>query len=113
MVRRAGGVDVMAEAGTHSRQYTARDVKDSHPDIVIFAPCGYDLARSANEGERLLDSPEWEWLRDRRSWAMDGNALTSRPGPRLCIGVEVMARIFNPQLFGPVAVTSARSLTPA
>ncbi|MEO7965371.1 MAG: ABC transporter substrate-binding protein [Gemmatimonadaceae bacterium] len=111
MVRRAGGVDIMAEGGTHSRQCTVDELRAANPDVVIVAACGYDLARSANEGTRLLEVPTWKWLGARRVWALDGNALTSRPGPRLCIGVEALARIFHPSFFSAVDASFARALT--
>jgi iron complex transport system substrate-binding protein len=31
---------------------------------------------------------------------VDANALVSRPAPRLVDGVETMARLFHPALFG-------------
>jgi iron complex transport system substrate-binding protein len=69
---------------------------------VIVAPCGYGVERAAQEARRLLALDAWELPATRSVWALDGNALTSRPGPRVVDGIEVMARIFNPSLFDPV-----------
>jgi iron complex transport system substrate-binding protein len=107
MVHRAGGVDVLAEAGEHSRQRDARDVREASPDIVVVAPCGQSLERAAVEAITLLDRPEWNWARERVVWAMDANAFVSRPGPRLVRGVEAFARMFHPLLFSAPARTSA------
>jgi iron complex transport system substrate-binding protein len=99
MVRRAGGLDVLAVAGEHSRVVTLERVAAAQPDITLVAPCGYTLERSIDEANRLAVRPEWSFLRNSAVWALDANALTSRPGPRLVDGIEVMARIFNPGLF--------------
>ena len=102
MVRRAGGIDAVATPGEHSRSRTVRELQDAGPEILIFAPCGFDMARSTAEARCTLERPEWEWARPLPCFAIDGNAFTSRPGPRLVDGVEIFARIFNPRLFSPL-----------
>ena len=99
MVRRAGGVDVLATPGAHSVKITAEQVRAADPDVLVIAPCGYDLARAVEEAATLLAREEWGWARDRRVYAIDANAYTSRPGPRLVDGVEILARCFNEALF--------------
>jgi iron complex transport system substrate-binding protein len=113
MVKRAGGIDVLAVPGEHSVVKTLQQVRDAEPDVLLIAPCGYDLPRSVTEAERLLARPEWHWARERRVFALDANAFASRPGPRLVDGIEVMARLFNPQCFTPVDATFARAITDA
>jgi iron complex transport system substrate-binding protein len=62
------------------------------PDIVLIAPCGYDVHRAA----RVARDMSWGIT----TWAVDANSLLSRPGPRLIDGVETLASIFHPALFG-------------
>jgi len=111
LVRRAGGVDVLASPGAHSVTVTANQVHEAEPDVLLFAPCGFDVARAEHEGRALLERPEWAWARTRDAWALDGNALTSRPGPRLADAVEVMAAIFAPGLFAPPPGRYARQIS--
>lgn len=103
MVRRAGGIDVLAQPGEHSRVVDPSAVRAASPDLLLVAPCGYPLARAMDEGRGLLARPEWAWARGLQLAALDGNALTARPGPRVVDGIEVMARLFNPALFSPLA----------
>lgn len=98
-IKRAGGVDVLGTAGTHSVTVTMEQLQAAEPEYVLIAPCGYSLAASVAEARRLLTLSEWEWLRGRQVWALDANGLVSRPGPRVVDGIETMARIFNPMLF--------------
>ena len=100
LVRRAGGVDVLAAPGAHSVRITVERVREAEPEIVIFAPCGFDVERAEREAAALLGTAEWEWARGLTCWVIDGNALTSRPGPRLAEAVEVLAGIVAPSVFG-------------
>ena len=102
MIRRAGGIDALAPDGGHSRVVTAADVAAARADVVLFAPCGYGTDRATEEARRVLAAPAWSFAAACEACALDGNALTSRPGPRLVDGIEVMARIVNPALFSPV-----------
>lgn len=112
MVRKAGGVDALATPGEHSVIVTLDQVRAADPEVIVIAPCGYDLPRSIEEGVRLLALEEWAWARERRVFAIDANAFASRPGPRLVDGVEVLARLFHPSLFTPVDAAFARPLHP-
>jgi iron complex transport system substrate-binding protein len=102
MVRRAGGVDVLAQHDAPSRTVTADEVRAADPEVIVIAPCGYDASRAERAAQELLERREWAWARDRRVWAVDANGLVSRPGPRLVDGIELFARLFNPALFSPV-----------
>lgn len=113
MVRRAGGVDVLAAPDSHSVVHTLDAVRAADPEVIVIAPCGYDLPRAVTEGERLLASDAWQWARDRRVWAIDANAFATRPGPRLVTGVEILARCFTAGLFTPMDPRQARALTGA
>lgn len=110
LVRRAGGTDVLAQPGMHSVQTDVHAVRAADPEVLLFAPCGFDLTRAAREADALLAGDDWRWARGRAAWAIDGNALTSRPGPRLVDAIESMAAIFAPTLFALPDAAYARRL---
>jgi iron complex transport system substrate-binding protein len=99
MIRRAGGQDVLAEAGAHSEVTTVDRIAAADPAILIIAPCGYTVDRAALVADDLLSRPEWQWAHARGVCALDANTLTSRPGPALVRGVEVLAAVLHPTLF--------------
>ncbi|HJR62974.1 MAG TPA: ABC transporter substrate-binding protein [Gemmatimonadaceae bacterium] len=103
MVHRAGGVEVLATAGEHSRAIALADVQAQSPELLVFAPCGYDLERATREARSVLARDEWGWARGLDVWAIDANALASRPGPRVIDGVEVLAGVMHPSVFGAPA----------
>jgi iron complex transport system substrate-binding protein len=99
MVHRAGGRDVSATVGQHATVSTAAAVAVADPEVLLIAPCGYDVARAADAAHALLARDDWAWARNRIVWALDANQLTSRPGPRLIDGIETIASILHPSLF--------------
>lgn len=91
MVTRAGGANVLGQAGKRSERTTWAAVRDERPAIVVGAPCGYDLEGSA----KLTEAIKHE-LPDTELWAVDANASFARPGPRLVDGIEALAAILHP-----------------
>ena len=102
MIAKAGGIDVIGTAGAVSKTITLAQLQASAPDLLVIAPCGYNLPRAIDEGHRLLALDDWAWAREIPVWAIDANSYASRPGPRLVEGTEILARLFNPSLFTPL-----------
>ena len=113
LVRRAGGVDALAEPGEHSRPRTVAEVEAADPQVIVVAPCGYDAGRAEAEARRLLALDAWAWARGRRVWALDGDRFTSRPSPAVARGVELLAAIAAPGLFPAPPADEARQVAPA
>ena len=110
LIRRAGGIDVLAQAGDLSRAVLAHEVQRASPDLLVVAPCGIALDRACAEARELLVRPEWSWARSLPIWALDGNALLSRGGPRLIDAIEALAKVMHPELFGAPPHVHARQL---
>ncbi|HEX4628523.1 MAG TPA: BtuF-related (seleno)protein, partial [Gemmatimonadales bacterium] len=62
------------------------------PDLVVVAPCGFDVPRARAEVAALKDRDALDLLA-RRVAVIDGNAYTSRPGPRLVDAAEMLSRL--------------------
>ena len=92
MIDAAGGEPVLAASGYRSREIAWADIGAAAPDVVLLMPCGYNLERCIDEGRGLLDRPE---LAASTVIAVDGDALFSRPGPRVVDGVELLAGILH------------------
>jgi iron complex transport system substrate-binding protein len=91
LVEAAGGTDVGASPGTHSARREWREVITLRPDLVIVMLCGFGVDRSMVELSGLADPTALEVLRSVPTWVMDGNAYTSRSGPRIVDGAELLA----------------------
>lgn len=90
MIAAAGGVDVGATAGSHSTVRDWTEVMALDPDVVLVILCGFDEARAQEELEAMPEGPAKAWLATQRVVMLDGNAYTSRPGPRLVEGIRRM-----------------------
>ena len=94
MVTAAGGTNALGDAGEKSVRVTWETVRESAPDVIVCAPCGYDLQGSAELALAAIDSGELPG--DIPVWAVDANASFARPGPRLVDGVAALAGILHP-----------------
>jgi iron complex transport system substrate-binding protein len=88
LVAAAGGHDVGARVGSHSTRREWRELSDLDPDHVIVMLCGFGIARARAELDALRDSEALDFLRTVPVSIIDGNAYTSRPGPRVVDGAD-------------------------
>lgn len=92
----AGGIDVFGTAGVHSPWITWEDLLARDPDIIIVAPCGFDLAHTIAEMHWLTDRAEFGRLKaiqNGRLYVADGNQFFNRPGPRVAETLEIIRNI--------------------
>jgi iron complex transport system substrate-binding protein len=84
----AGGEPVGPRPGVASPYGSFDEIRSLGPDVLIVAPCGFDLARTVREAEPLVQT-----LRGLapRILFLDGNAYLNRPGPRLVDAAETIA----------------------
>jgi iron complex transport system substrate-binding protein len=94
LVALAGGTDVGNAPGAPSVVRSWRALAMAAPDLVIIALCGFDAARARRECAAVTD-PDARALLSRRVEVIDGNAYTSRPGPRLVEAAELLARLIQ------------------
>jgi len=109
LIEMAGGVNLFGEPGKHSGYITWDEIVKSDPDVMVIAPCGFDIARTQSEMHWLEQRPDWTKLRavrDGRIYLADGNQYFNRPGPRLVETLEILAEILHPKLFEPAFAAS-------
>ena len=83
-------------------------MRDSAPNVIVAAPCGYHLEGAVALVQKAIDDGH---LPDGIPvWAVDANASFARPGPRLVDGVEALAGIFHPGAVQPPDPAMARRL---
>lgn len=88
LVAAAGGIDVGAEPGAHSACSSWARVSALGPQLAVVMLCGFDVTRARQELDRLESTEAAALLGSIPVWVLDGNAYTSRPGPRLVDGAE-------------------------
>ncbi len=106
MVEISGGRDALVSPGSPSPRLEMQKILDADPDILILMPCGMNVDQARAEFDSLDNLDEWHGMsafRNRRVYIVDSGALFSRSGPRLVDGLEIMANIVHPDLFGAPA----------
>ena len=98
----AGGVQTFSKPGVHSSYTPWDDLIEFDPQVIVVMPCGFDLARTIHESQRLAELPRWHDLTAVQLgevYAVDGNAYFNRSGPRLVESLELLASLINPGAF--------------
>ena len=106
LVVAGGGVPLLANGGHDSVRMEWSALSASRADVVVVAPCGYHLQRSAELARQLVDTGRLP--RGAEVWAVDADSHFVRPGPRVVEGAEVMARILHPDRMGVPGPDEAR-----
>jgi iron complex transport system substrate-binding protein len=111
MVTAAGGTEVAGMSGEPSYRLRWTDVAGLEPDVVVLAPCGFDLDRTLSEVVTLDLSASLLGTTARqesRVFAVDANSYFSRPSPRLVDGVELLAYLVHPEAYSDPGIPWSR-----
>ena len=97
---RASGARILT--GQPSRRVSIDKIMEFNPDKIILMPCGFDINRTSKEAKALENNDKWKSLqavRRNEVYAVNANAYFSKPGPRIVVGLEILAKIINPVTF--------------
>jgi iron complex transport system substrate-binding protein len=114
IVEIAGGTYPMAEPGDRSTPREWQSVLETDPEVLVAAPCGFELDQTRENLGDLVDREGWSGLRAVRSgraYAMDGHHYVNRPGPRLIDTLEVLAATLHPGAFAEPPAEVVRPLS--
>lgn len=115
MVEMAGGINCFGDKASGSFRLEWSAIIASQPDVIILMPCGFDVERALQDVPILTEKEGWSSLpavQHNRVYVIDANAYTSRSGPRLVIGLEIIAAMLHPKLFsGMIPEGGARRLS--
>lgn len=104
LIELAGGRHELTVAGAHTGYTSWDDVRAYDPEVILIAPCGFDLPRTVVESAPLADLAGWRELaavRTGRVYAADGNAYFNRSGPRMIESLLIVAHLLHPDRFPP------------
>lgn len=103
MIKDAGGENMISVIGEHSRKLSMTEIIASEPDIIIMMPCGFDTFRTILEYNKTLkDNKLWNTLKavkNKKIFAVDANSYFSKPSIRTITGLEILAKIIQPESF--------------
>ena len=108
MIEIAGGINMITKMGDHSRRMEFKEISDVNPDIIILMPCGFDAKRTISEYNGILrHDKKWNSLKavkNQRVYAVDANSFFSKPSIRTIQGMEILAKIIQPDKFQEIKI---------
>ena len=96
LISRAGGVNIGGILKDPYPQISLEQIVASNPSIILLGDAAYGATADAVKAR-----PGWESIEAAKNgqiFPVDDN-LISRPGPRLVDGLELLAKLFHPDLF--------------
>jgi len=104
MIESAGGENLISTEKMPSRKMKLEEIQEVNPDIIVMMPCGFDVKRTVSEYNNVLaENTAWSELKavkENNVYAVDANSYFSKPSLRTIIGIEVLAKIIHPDVFG-------------
>jgi iron complex transport system substrate-binding protein len=108
MVELAGGKNLISIKGEKSRRMAFEEVENENPEIIIMMPCGFDTERTISEYKNILENNDkWkklEAVKTNNVYAVDANSYFSKPSIRTITGLEILAKIIQPKIFGELDI---------
>ena len=100
-IAQAGGVDMLANPAGHSIVTPWEKVALYDPEVLVVAPCGFDIEKSTQEISQLNTREGWKELlavKNNAVYIADASLFTC-PSTYLVDGIELLASLFHPALF--------------
>ncbi|AUV82732.1 cobalamin-binding protein [Salinigranum rubrum] len=116
LVECAGGRFELGTAGAESGPVEWERVRETDPEVLVVAPCGFGVDRTRETLSDLTARPGWDDLRavrEGRVYVVDGNHYVNRPGPRLVDTLEAFAWTLHPDRFDRPPAGMVERLSPA
>ncbi|MEM0058186.1 MAG: cobalamin-binding protein [Candidatus Bathyarchaeia archaeon] len=96
----AGGINIFGDAPTDYVKTTDEEVIERNPEVIISLYGAQHIHFATLEDMR--QRPGWDSIKavqKGKVYLLDENLIT-RPGPRIVLGLEAVARFLHPELFG-------------
>lgn len=95
LIRRAGGINIAGNISRHYPPFSLEQVFRAQPDVILLTSMkGQDMTAEIKFWQRWPTLPA---VRQSRIHLVNSD-LIDRPGPRLIDGLELLARLFHPNL---------------
>lgn len=98
----AGGIDMLSNPAGDSIVTPWEKIARYNPEVLVIAPCGFDVKRSREELHLVTQRPEWAGLaavQNKAVYLADYDLFTQPSAGTLTDGIELLATMFHPTLF--------------
>lgn len=101
-IAQAGGIDMLGNPSGDSLVTSWEKICRYNPEVLIIAPCGFDVNRSMEELHLLTEKKGWneiESVKNKQVFVVDFDLFTQPSASTLVDGIELLASLFHPGLF--------------
>jgi len=101
-IAQAGGIDMLSNPAGDSIVTSWEKICKYNPEVLVIAPCGFDVERTLQELQLLTKKPGWnelEAVKNKQVFVVDFNLFTQPSASTLVDGIELLAALFHPKLF--------------
>ena len=101
-IEKAGGIDLLGVAGQNSYAIPFQKIVDYNPEIIVIAPCGFNIDRTENDFKKVFPKYPFHLLQavqNNQVFIADFDLFTQPSPSTLVDGIELLATIFFPEHF--------------
>ncbi|MBS1934616.1 MAG: ABC transporter substrate-binding protein [Bacteroidetes bacterium] len=101
-IAQAGGIDMLSNPAGDSIVTMWDRIVKYDPEIIVVAPCGFEVKRSLEEMHLLGEKHDWKGLQAVQSknvFVLHYDLFTQPSASTLTDGIELLAALFHPELF--------------
>lgn len=101
-VAAAGGVDMLSNPAGDSIVTPWEKILRYNPEVLVIAPCGFDVQRSTEEMSILMAKPGWDGLaavKSNQVYIADFDMFTQPSIGTLVEGIEALSCMFHLEIF--------------
>jgi iron complex transport system substrate-binding protein len=102
LIWQAGGVNIFGTDFKKSRIVSLEAIITKNPQVIIVSGMGTTGDLIYNNVKRETRLSDVDALRNNRIYKISDANLIERPGPRIVDGLEEVARLLHPDIFGPL-----------
>ncbi len=98
----AGGIDMLSNPSGDSIVIPWEKIVKYDPEVLIIAPCGFDIKRTAEDLSMLTSRKEWNNLQAVQNNAVylaDFDLFTQPSAGTIIDGIELLSGLINPDIF--------------
>ncbi len=98
----AGGVDMLSNPGGNSMVVPWDKIVKYDPEVLVIAPCGFDIERTLEELSLLAQKAEWKYLQavqTQQVYVADYDLFTQPSAGTLVNGIVLLAALFHKEIF--------------
>ena len=101
-IAQAGGIDMLSNPCGDSIVTHWEKIAKYNPEVLIIAPCGFDIERATEEMHLITQKENWnniEAVKSNQVYLCDFDLFTQPSASTLVDGIELLAALFHPHLF--------------